>query len=84
MGPAATVDDALDLIEATKGLDCAVLDLNLQGEMAYPVADELLARKVPFVFATGYDASSIPERFGNIVRHEKPIYPLNLAKSLVS
>ncbi len=57
IGPAATLDDALRLVEAAAGdggLDAAVLDLNLQGETAVPVADRLAARGVPFLFATGY------------------------------
>ena len=57
IGPAATAAEALRLVEvaATEGgLDAAVLDLNLQGEMALLVADRLAARGVPFLFATGY------------------------------
>ena len=73
VGPVATVDDALELIEKTDRLDGAVLDVNLHGEMAYPVADVLLARGVRFVFATGYDRASVPERYAHICRCEKPI-----------
>lgn len=35
-------------------IDGAVLDENLNGERSYPVADTLIARGIPFVFATGY------------------------------
>ena len=62
IGPAASVDDALDLLDDTAQLDGAVLDLNLQGEMAFPVADALMERDIPFVFLTGYDQSVIPPR----------------------
>lgn len=57
VGPAATVDEALLLIEGTAsdgGLAAAVLDLNLSGEAVFPVADRLMALGVPFLFATGY------------------------------
>ena len=41
--------------------------------MAFPVADLLIQRGVPFIFTTGYDESVIPDRFANILRCEKPI-----------
>jgi DNA-binding response OmpR family regulator len=58
VGPAASVEEALRLIDAAEsdgGLSAAVLDLNLDGEAVLPVADRLAALGVPFVFATGYD-----------------------------
>lgn len=45
------------------GFDVAVLDLNLNGERVYPVADALMAAGVPFVFATGYGAAEVPEAY---------------------
>ncbi|TCZ53379.1 response regulator [Roseicella aquatilis] len=58
VGPAASVGEALRLIDAAMrdgGLSAAVLDLDLDGEAVTPVADRLAAIGVPFVFATGYD-----------------------------
>lgn len=81
VGPVATVGGALLLVEGGH-LDGAVLDINLQGELAYPVADLLRERSVPFVFATGYDQSVIPARFGDTVRCEKPVSPATLARAL--
>jgi DNA-binding response OmpR family regulator len=57
LGPAASVDEALQLIERAAsdgGLSAAVLDINLNGEAVSPVADRLTALGVPFLFATGY------------------------------
>jgi two-component SAPR family response regulator len=54
VGPVARVTDALRLIEQERKLDFAVLDVNLNGEMSWPVARALRARSVPFVFVTGY------------------------------
>jgi CheY-like chemotaxis protein len=59
---AARVDTALTLIEV-KNLDVVILDVNLEGEASYPVADELERRKIPFLFATGYGAQAIPEKY---------------------
>jgi len=57
----------------TEDVDAAVLDINLDGEMAYSVADMLAARKIPFVFVTGYGAESIEPRFAHIPVLQKPI-----------
>ena len=59
IGPACSVAEALGLVEQAArdgGLHTAVLDINLAGESALPVADRLAALGVPFVFATGYGA----------------------------
>ena len=50
---AANVADALTLLDE-RGFDAAMLDVNLDGERSYPIADALVARGIPFVFATGY------------------------------
>lgn len=52
-GPAASVGDGLALIGAG-GIDCGILDVNLAGQPVDPLASDLAARGVPFVFATGY------------------------------
>lgn len=82
IGPVASVDAAIDLIGRTARIDGAVVDINLQGVMAWPVADALLRRGVQFVFATGYDSASIPARYAGIVRCEKPADPGATAKAL--
>jgi CheY-like chemotaxis protein len=83
VGPAASVQDALELVK-TEGatLDAAVLDVNLAGELVYPVADELASRGVPFVFATGYDASAITSAYADAPHCEKPLDPALLVRAL--
>ena len=58
-GRAARVSKALDLIAETP-FDLALLDLNLAGEMSFPIADVLAARRKPFVVVTGYGAAGLP------------------------
>lgn len=53
VGPVATVEAALALIEAG-GIDAALLDANLHGKSSSPIATELRARNIPFVVVTGY------------------------------
>ena len=53
VGPAATIEAALALARA-ETIDAAILDVNVRGERIDPVADVLMARSVPVLFATGY------------------------------
>ena len=73
LGPVGDVEEALDLVRSEPTIDGGILDVNLGGEMIFPVADLLIERGVPLVFTTGYDESVIPTRFAGIVRCEKPI-----------
>jgi CheY-like chemotaxis protein len=73
IGPASTLAAGLAIARSDDRLDFAVLDINLQGNTSYPIADVLRQHGVPFLFATGYDSSVIPDRYGEILRCEKPI-----------
>lgn len=81
VGPAPSREAALALL-ASETIDAAVLDVNLQGETAYRLADQLLARRTPFVFATGYGRTFIPEAYGAISLWEKPFDPRALVGAL--
>jgi CheY-like chemotaxis protein len=81
VGLASNVNAALEVLERTE-LDCAILDVNLRGEMAYPIADALAARGIPFVFTTGYDARALPARFAGVKRCEKPTTPEAISRAL--
>jgi hypothetical protein len=61
-----------------------VLDVNLRGDMVFPVADALRARGIPFAFATGYDGWALPERFADAPRVEKPFKGFRVAAVLGS
>jgi len=62
VGPVASVEGALDIIGTTP-IDGAILDVELQKKLVYPVADRLIELGVPFVLTTGHDAGGLPERF---------------------
>ena len=72
IGPFSRVSDACRALQDNK-VDAAILDINLGGEMVYSLAELLTARKIPFVFATGYGAESIETRFEHIPVLQKPI-----------
>jgi CheY-like chemotaxis protein len=81
IGPAATVDQALAMIDA-EAIDAAVLDVNLNGHMSYPVADALIARGVPFIFSTGYDKDRLPERYRTVQVLQKLYHQSELSDAL--
>jgi DNA-binding response OmpR family regulator len=72
-GPVGDLDDALRILHDGSILDAAVLDVNIRSEMIFPVARELKARNVPFVFTTGYDKVAISPEFHDVPILEKPI-----------
>jgi len=71
VGPFPTLQKAENA--ASQDLDCAILDLNLQGELTFGMARRLEARGVPVVFVSGYDGAAIPEEFRETPRHAKPV-----------
>lgn len=73
VGPVPSLAKAVGAIAAAGSISGAILDVSLQGEMVFPVADLLRTQGVPFVLATGYDRSMIPARFDDVVWCEKPV-----------
>ncbi len=56
---ARSINEAQAALEAAT-FDMALLDLDLDGESALPIAQELEARSIPFAFATGREAPRAP------------------------
>ena len=67
---------------AAEAFDCAILDVNLNGEMVFPLAEDLLGRAVPFLFVTGYAAFNLPEHLRAVPRVAKPYEGLVLIEAL--
>lgn len=72
LGPVGIVSDGLRLLEDSPDIEGAVLDINLGGTLAYPIAQKLLERNIPFIFTTAYDLEDLPENFCNIKFCQKP------------
>ncbi len=68
---APTVDQALTLIGA-QGFDAAMLDMNLNGDQSYAVADALAAQGVPFIFSTGYGGREVRDDYRDRPLLKKP------------
>jgi CheY-like chemotaxis protein len=71
LGPYTSVAKATEASRDAH-FDLALLDVNLNGELVYPLADELRTRSIPFVLLSGYGAPSLPERFRSAPRVAKP------------
>ncbi len=74
VGPAPNVSHALALLQGNE-VDAAVLDMNLDGETADPIADVLAKRGVPFVFLTGYAWGDMEGRHAARPILSKPVRP---------
>ncbi|MDP9840634.1 CheY-like chemotaxis protein [Neorhizobium huautlense] len=82
-GPVSSVDQALEIIRGSALINGAILDINLQNEMAYPVAELSQTRQIPFVFVTGYECSSMPKEFSDMPCLTKPVDERELIALLV-
>jgi CheY-like chemotaxis protein len=83
VGPVPSVDKAIQKIESEPDIDAAVVDVNLGGLLAYPVADMLIARKIPFVFTSGYDDNVLRERYSQVKNCPKPYLFQAMEEALV-
>jgi two-component sensor histidine kinase/DNA-binding response OmpR family regulator len=72
IGPCSSVAQARAAV-AEHDFEAAILDVNLGGELVYPVAELLTARGIPFVFLTGYGHESVDRRFAHAPILEKPV-----------
>ena len=81
--PCRTLRDAIKAAHDGT-FDGAVLDMNLNGDSVYPLADLLMSQNVPFVFVTGYSADAVDGRFAKVPVIQKPVTSEALAKVINS
>jgi len=77
------IDEALEAAK-TAEFDLAILDVNLNGQTIAPVAEALVARGMPFVFATGYGERGLPEAYRDRPTLKKPFQMDGLSRTLQS
>jgi CheY-like chemotaxis protein len=83
VGPVPSVDKAIKAIEFDPHIDAAVVDVNLGGVLAYAVADMLIARKIPFVFTSGYEDNVLRNRYAQVKNCPKPYLFRAMEEALV-
>lgn len=81
LGPAPTAFYAQQLL-GRRGIDAAVLDTELHGAPVDALADDLIRRGTPVVFALEEGARELPPRFANLPRVTKPCQPDALVAAL--
>jgi CheY-like chemotaxis protein len=79
LGPVARLTRALEMARH-EAFDVAILDVNINGETSYPIADVLAARGIPFIFSTGY--GRLPPEYRSRPTLEKPFRLHDLQRSL--
>ena len=82
IGPFSRLSEAM-VAAVHEDINAGIIDVNLGGEFVYPVADVLAARKIPFVFITGYGVESIDSRFEYVPIVKKPVQRQVLQKIFV-
>jgi DNA-binding response OmpR family regulator len=81
VGPVSSLKRALQQARETQ-LDAAILDVPVRGGKIFPVAEQLLARDIPFVLASGYGDWALPRTLQGCSRLTKPFTPAELEELL--
>lgn len=70
-GPVANAQAALARLRS-ETVDCAILDIKLEGAICFDVAADLRSRGIPFLFLTGYGKDMLPPEFDDVPVLQKP------------
>jgi CheY-like chemotaxis protein len=84
VGPVARLDQAMSLA-SQEDLDGALLDVELQGQLVFAVAEELERRHIPMIFASGYGTDDVfPAAFVHHPRLSKPFGEEDVRRALAA
>jgi DNA-binding response OmpR family regulator len=83
VGPVTRFDDALALAHQGE-FGVAVLDLNLNGTLTYPIAGVIRERGIPVIFATGYGTHGLRNSFQDCPTLQKPFSQRDFAQAVAS
>lgn len=79
IGPVGDINQALARVQQER-LDGAILDVNLSGQLVFPVAAALAARRIPFILTSGYDVAGLPPEWRDRPVLRKPVVERDLAR----
>jgi DNA-binding response OmpR family regulator len=71
VGPAPNMARARELIDEGE-FDAAMLDVHIRGERVFGLCERLAAKGVPFILTSGYADWTMPEKWGDRPRLQKP------------
>jgi CheY-like chemotaxis protein len=83
VGPVATFDQALAIARDAE-FDVAILDLNLNGTLSYPIAEVIRGRGIPVIFATGYGSDGLRDSFRECPTLQKPFSQQDFAQAVAA
>jgi DNA-binding NtrC family response regulator len=72
-GPYPSIASATRALGSEERIDVALLDVHLNNERVFPLADRLVDEGIPAIFVTGYESETFPERFAGFPRLGKPV-----------
>lgn len=78
---ASSLDQGKQAAQNTE-IDLAILDVNIDGEQVFPIADILRGRGLPFIFITGYGAQGLPDGYRAAPTLQKPFQMQDLEATL--
>jgi len=81
LGPVASLAEAQQML-AGEPVDCAIVDIDLQGEMAFPLLNALRDEGVPTLVISGHPLDILPEEHRDVSFLAKPS-PMRLAIQMV-
>jgi len=81
-GVAPSPARANEILDETH-IDLAVLDINLDGDRIFPLAERLAEESVMFLFLTGYDEFLLPAKWRGRPRLSKPLDGRALREAII-
>jgi DNA-binding response OmpR family regulator len=81
IGSASRFEEAIAKAKSLS-FEVAILDVNLNGQQTFPIAEALSERGIPFVWATGYSGASLPKSLPNAPLLPKPFHQRDLERAL--
>jgi len=82
LGPYSRIGDVIN-VARDSDFDLALLNIYINGQFIYPVADILMSRNIPIVFLSGFSRSYVPlDRYGRSGFIQKPCHKTKIVKAL--
>jgi len=82
-GLACRLDTGLALAR-DGAFDIAMLDVNLAGDLSFPIADILEERGIPYLFASGYGRKGVRDEYGTAPVLQKPFRARDLEQAIMA
>jgi len=83
LGPVGSVNTATALLRDEAKPDIAIIDVNLRGQSAAPIAECMSELGVPFCVCTGYRSSDLRASFGDdVATVQKPVTPAGILHAI--